>query len=413
MSGNMKLPSIHHLELEADKNKLEENDSSSSSTQKKRKSKPSKYSITSLSTATLLASNSPTTTTTTTNNTNNNNNNTMSSSTTLNGLQGFGNDFMLNYHTNNTTTPTSSTPGGQSSTPSPIINQMQAPQYSAYNPTQQNDPSTFYQQSSVQLVSPYKSNNNAQNYGDMNEYMALSPTSVSSASQYINQSSGVNTPQPTNHSPPYMEYQRSNSFDSSNPATMLADSKSSYYTSPPIGSSNSNSGSSKLTNSLKFSDYDQMTSQSHSGSIYPSHGGYTYYDSYPHPPAKKTHRRRPANIDKSTLYCHNCGTKTTPEWRRGPSGPATLCNACGLAFAKKQREEESNMAKMMMHGNSYSYHRGNMLESYVTPSLLPLFNTAASVPYMSQHSTSAGATTTIQTFAADSFKQIDIQLFRL
>lgn len=28
--------------------------------------------------------------------------------------------------------------------------------------------------------------------------------------------------------------------------------------------------------------------------------------------------------------CHSCGTTETPEWRRGPDGARTLCNACGL-----------------------------------------------------------------------------------
>lgn len=38
-----------------------------------------------------------------------------------------------------------------------------------------------------------------------------------------------------------------------------------------------------------------------------------------------------------TLKCSTCQTTTTPEWRRGPSGPRTLCNACGLAWAKMVR----------------------------------------------------------------------------
>lgn len=37
------------------------------------------------------------------------------------------------------------------------------------------------------------------------------------------------------------------------------------------------------------------------------------------------------------LRCSTCQTTTTPEWRRGPSGPRTLCNACGLAWAKMIR----------------------------------------------------------------------------
>jgi PAS domain S-box-containing protein len=30
--------------------------------------------------------------------------------------------------------------------------------------------------------------------------------------------------------------------------------------------------------------------------------------------------------------CTDCGTLDSPEWRKGPSGPKTLCNACGCRF---------------------------------------------------------------------------------
>ncbi|CAH8380181.1 unnamed protein product [Eruca vesicaria subsp. sativa] len=30
--------------------------------------------------------------------------------------------------------------------------------------------------------------------------------------------------------------------------------------------------------------------------------------------------------------CSHCGTNTTPQWRTGPDGPKTLCNACGVRF---------------------------------------------------------------------------------
>jgi hypothetical protein len=36
--------------------------------------------------------------------------------------------------------------------------------------------------------------------------------------------------------------------------------------------------------------------------------------------------------------CHSCNIRETPEWRRGPDGARTLCNACGL------REFESSVA---------------------------------------------------------------------
>jgi hypothetical protein len=35
--------------------------------------------------------------------------------------------------------------------------------------------------------------------------------------------------------------------------------------------------------------------------------------------------------------CHMCGATSTPEWRRGPNGPRTLCNACGLKQNKKTK----------------------------------------------------------------------------
>jgi len=31
--------------------------------------------------------------------------------------------------------------------------------------------------------------------------------------------------------------------------------------------------------------------------------------------------------------CTDCGTLDSPEWRKGPSGPKTLCNACGCRFS--------------------------------------------------------------------------------
>ncbi|KAI1167130.1 hypothetical protein F5B18DRAFT_525675 [Nemania serpens] len=39
--------------------------------------------------------------------------------------------------------------------------------------------------------------------------------------------------------------------------------------------------------------------------------------------------------------CTDCGTLDSPEWRKGPSGPKTLCNACGLRWAKKEKKRVS------------------------------------------------------------------------
>jgi len=38
--------------------------------------------------------------------------------------------------------------------------------------------------------------------------------------------------------------------------------------------------------------------------------------------------------------CVTCGRTDSPEWRKGPQGPKTLCNACGLRWAKLQRKTD-------------------------------------------------------------------------
>ena len=34
--------------------------------------------------------------------------------------------------------------------------------------------------------------------------------------------------------------------------------------------------------------------------------------------------------------CTDCGTLDSPEWRKGPNGPKTLCNACGCMSPRKR-----------------------------------------------------------------------------
>jgi hypothetical protein len=45
--------------------------------------------------------------------------------------------------------------------------------------------------------------------------------------------------------------------------------------------------------------------------------------------------------------CHSCNRAETPEWRRGPDGARTLCNACGLHYAKLTRKMGVNKAVSM------------------------------------------------------------------
>jgi PAS domain S-box-containing protein len=49
--------------------------------------------------------------------------------------------------------------------------------------------------------------------------------------------------------------------------------------------------------------------------------------------------KRPKKVKSADEYvCTDCGTLDSPEWRKGPNGPKTLCNACGLRWAKKEKK---------------------------------------------------------------------------
>lgn len=43
---------------------------------------------------------------------------------------------------------------------------------------------------------------------------------------------------------------------------------------------------------------------------------------------------------EKTKKCRKCSTKHTPEWRKGPDGKKSLCNACGLHFSRTLRKRE-------------------------------------------------------------------------
>lgn len=58
------------------------------------------------------------------------------------------------------------------------------------------------------------------------------------------------------------------------------------------------------------------------------------------PRTKKKPKKNKA--DEDTHVCTDCGTVESPEWRKGPQGPKTLCNACGLRYSKQSRKIKEN-----------------------------------------------------------------------
>ena len=51
--------------------------------------------------------------------------------------------------------------------------------------------------------------------------------------------------------------------------------------------------------------------------------------------SSKKKRKRRKGLGQLQKDCANCHTRSTPEWRRGPSGNRDLCNSCGLRWAKQ------------------------------------------------------------------------------
>ncbi|KAI9353147.1 hypothetical protein BD770DRAFT_325584 [Pilaira anomala] len=49
-----------------------------------------------------------------------------------------------------------------------------------------------------------------------------------------------------------------------------------------------------------------------------------------------------ATNEVSATMCSNCGTTTTPLWRRAPNGD-TICNACGLYFKARNTSRPASM----------------------------------------------------------------------
>ncbi|CAL1715171.1 unnamed protein product [Somion occarium] len=74
-----------------------------------------------------------------------------------------------------------------------------------------------------------------------------------------------------------------------------------------------------------------------------------------------------SNADQATegQTCLGCNATSTPEWRRGPMGPRTLCNACGLVYAKliKKRSREPRRSRGGKKGGKATRNESGQVSS--------------------------------------------------
>ncbi|PSK35734.1 hypothetical protein C7M61_004215 [Candidozyma pseudohaemuli] len=124
--------------------------------------------------------------------------------------------------------------------------------------------------------------------------------------------------------------------------------------SPTRVSSGSNSENSPSGSSLESSQSGSSTGSMGSSSpastdLIKKPGNSPKYNSKHHLPKKRRLSKKKSKSKgrgkKPNTHCHQCGLTSTPEWRRGPTGCRSLCNACGIYYMKLLRrftEDQAN-----------------------------------------------------------------------
>ncbi|KAG5565458.1 hypothetical protein RHGRI_001372 [Rhododendron griersonianum] len=69
-------------------------------------------------------------------------------------------------------------------------------------------------------------------------------------------------------------------------------------------------------------------------------------------------RHSPSPSENSARRCTHCASEKTPQWRAGPLGPKTLCNACGVRYKSgrlvpEYRPAASPTFVLTQHSNSH------------------------------------------------------------
>ncbi|XP_006359773.1 GATA transcription factor 12 [Solanum tuberosum] len=104
-----------------------------------------------------------------------------------------------------------------------------------------------------------------------------------------------------------------------------------------------------------------MSSSSESGMIIPSSGKKTVKSSSTPKKKESNIHHVPSNNNGSNSEgrkCLHCATDKTPQWRTGPLGPKTLCNACGVRYKSgrlvpEYRPAASPTFMLTKHSNSH------------------------------------------------------------
>jgi len=76
----------------------------------------------------------------------------------------------------------------------------------------------------------------------------------------------------------------------------------------------------------------------------------------PRPVMPRASREGAAQTFWPVFACDWCGITATPERRQGPRGRRTLCNACGLRYAKQEKEKKAKKNAQPTGHNGLALH---------------------------------------------------------
>lgn len=64
--------------------------------------------------------------------------------------------------------------------------------------------------------------------------------------------------------------------------------------------------------------------------------------------ARDTADAAPIKRRATGRVCQECGATSTPQWREGPAGPKTLCNACGVRYCRAQQRANKRASQQRL-----------------------------------------------------------------
>ncbi|XP_028758057.1 GATA transcription factor 18-like [Neltuma alba] len=122
-----------------------------------------------------------------------------------------------------------------------------------------------------------------------------------------------------------------------------ANSNSNGFVLPPFPASGDNNDASMFNNTTASSTTKMVTPSHPFDDKRRAHHNDGSSTSSGTPRSLRPRRAPEANCDRRICTNYNCRTRNTPMWRRGPLGPKTLCNACGIQYKKQVSSRGSDL----------------------------------------------------------------------